>query len=318
VRGALRACDDAGIFVCYNLLVFEPEATLDLVRDNIRFVRDHAHHPVNFCRAEPYFGTALHRELSALQDLDGSYLGFNYRIADDRAELAFRICSAAFRERNFAPRGVANRYMGLGYAANVIRRFFDHEGDSRELWHRARRLTEAISRDTADFLERAVNLAADVDLDDRERIERETALLGLAVAAADRRWHVELDELYDDMRAFTVAERRARPRLRPSPAFLKLRNGLALGLSLSAVFGGLDCSDDDPDGGGGEGGGRHRRIRARGTLAAARPSRPHPRRRPHQRRRRRGLEPRGGCVSVPQRNRRRQPCLGRARRRLLD
>ena len=38
------------------------------------------------------------------------------------------------RERNFAPNGVANRYMGLGYAANILRRF---HGDGRR--HRAPR-----------------------------------------------------------------------------------------------------------------------------------------------------------------------------------
>lgn len=260
VRGALKACREAGIFVCYNLLVFEPEATIDDVRENVRFIVDHADHPVNFCRAEPYFGTALHVQLSAEQDLGGSYLGFNYRIADTRTELLFRICSSAFRERNFAPSGVANRYMGLGYAANVIRRFHDTDGNTEVIVRRARDLTRLISLDTAQFLERAIALAERVALDDRETIERETALLGLAVAAADRRWHEELDVLYGDMREFA-----ANPPVpivhapRPTSRFHHLKRNVALGLSMAAVLSGCDAcveveTGSKPDAGTGAGG----------------------------------------------------------------
>lgn len=256
VRGALAACREAGIFVCYNLLVFEPDVTIENVRENVRFIVDHADHPVNFCRAEPYFGTALHVELAGRQDLGGSYLGFNYRIGDDRAELLFRICSAAFRERNFAPNGVANRYMGLGYAANVLRRFYDIGGNTASIARRARELTRRISLDTAEFLERAISLAERVALDDFETIERETARLGLAIATADRRFHEELDFLYADMRAFAASPpARALPATRPSPSFKHLKRSLALGLSMAVVVGGVDgCSDDETSGQGGQGG----------------------------------------------------------------
>lgn len=259
IRTAMKACDDAGIFVCYNLLVYEPEAKLEHIRENVRFVREHAHHPVNFCRAEPYYGTTLHRALEEEQDLSGTFLGFNYRIYDDRTELAFRICSSAFRERNFSPRGVANRYMGLGYAANVLRRFHNENGSAEVFYRRARILTEKISRDTADWLDRALDLAERVELKDRERIERETALLGLAIAAADKVWHAELDELYADMKAHTLGHSEVAPRRagrRHNESFAQLKRGMAVGLSLSAILGatGCDCNGDSPEGGNGGGG----------------------------------------------------------------
>jgi radical SAM superfamily enzyme YgiQ (UPF0313 family) len=256
VRGALAACREAGIFVCYNLLIFEPEATIADVRDNVRFIQDHADHPINFCRAEPYFGTALHMELSEQQDLGGSYLGFNYRIADDRTELLFRICSAAFRERNFAPNGVANRYMGLGYAANVLRRFHDTDGDTEQFTRRARALTREISLDTARHLERAIALAENANIDDFDTIERETALLGLSIAAADRRFHEELDRLFGEMNAFTMGP--AAPgayAARPSPRFLQLKAGLAVGLSMAVALSGCNgCVEVETAGTGGHGG----------------------------------------------------------------
>ena len=94
--------------------MFEPDASLDDVRTNIAFIREHAEHPVNFCRAEPYSGTPLQKRLQTRGSLNGSYLGWNYRIEDPRTETLFRVCAAAFRERNFACDGVANRAMGLG------------------------------------------------------------------------------------------------------------------------------------------------------------------------------------------------------------
>lgn len=253
VDQALAACREAGIFVCYNLLVFEPEATLADVRDNVRFIREHADHPVNFCRAEPYYGTSLQLGLAGEQDLGGSYLGFNYRIADDRTELLFRICSAAFRERNFATHGLANRYMSLGYAANVVRRFHDVAGNTRDLVRRARATTRRIALDTADFLDRAIDLAERVDLADRESIERETALLGLAIAASDRFWHEELDELYAEMRQFVDATPAPMLPLRPSARFRELKRGMAVGLSVAMLQGCDGCSDVENPGGGGSG-----------------------------------------------------------------
>jgi radical SAM superfamily enzyme YgiQ (UPF0313 family) len=245
IRGALAACREAGIFVCYNLLIFEPGATVGDVRENVRFIREHASHPINFCRAEPYFGTALHTELAAQQDLGGSYLGFNYRIADDRTELLFRICSAAFRERNFAPNGVANRYMGLGYAANILRRFHQDPRQTEPLARRALELTRRISLDTAALLERAITIAEQAELDEDETVERETAALGLAVAAADRRWHEELDEVFADMQALMVEARLAAPvALSPSPSFYSLKGTMAVGFSLAVTLGA--CTKEPP------------------------------------------------------------------------
>lgn len=240
VREALRACREAGIFVCYNLLVFEPESTLADLRENIDFIRAHADHPVNFCRAEPYYGTPLHLELAAKQDLGGSYLGWNYRIADDRAELAFRIASAAFRERNFAPDGVANRFMGLGYAAKVVSHFHGATSPAfaaraNALSLRALEVTRSISRDTADFLEETVVLAETLPLEDRERIERETALLGLRIAGVDARWHAVLDGLFADLDAL-AREQAEGPRARrvaPPRKLVDLARNAALGGALA-------------------------------------------------------------------------------------
>lgn len=241
ISEALRAADDAGIFTCYNLLLFEPDATLADVAENVAFIRAHATHPVNFCRAEPYYGTPMHRRLEQADAVTGSYLGFDYRIADDRAELLFRVCAAAFRERNFAPLGVGNRTMGLGYAAKVLQHFHEDEGPAgREalasLVRRATELTRQISLETADLLEKALRLAEGAVLpgapEDRDRVERETALLGLEIAALDAVRHRQIDALHAEMDRFAHGAKRAR---RPGaiPArLIQMAQGAALASAL--------------------------------------------------------------------------------------
>ncbi|MCC7535782.1 MAG: radical SAM protein [Deltaproteobacteria bacterium] len=245
IREALSACREAGIFNCYNLLMFEPDATMEHVRENIQFIRTNCDRPVNFCRAEPYHGTPLHVELSAIQDLGGSYMGWNYRIADDRTEMMFRVCSAAFRERNFATQGVANRYMGIGYAANVVKRFYPAVG-AQTLWERARDLTTAISLDTAEHLERAADLVESTALGDHDALARQTALLGLAIAEADRRFHHELDGLYADFNhhAARVREQRGTHKRSQIPRkLLGIARSVMVGASLATL--GSACGDDD-------------------------------------------------------------------------
>lgn len=229
---ALTACREAGIFVCYNLLIFEPDSRTDHIHENIAFIRRHPHYPVNFCRAEPYFGTPLHHALDARNQLSGSYLGFDYRIDDDRSELLFRICAAAFRQRNFAPDGIANRYMGAGYAAKLLEQFHpERPVEVREMLERADDVTRGISLETARFLEEAVSLA--LDGHDHETITRGTADLGMRVAAADARWHAELDELYADMTKLN--ERRPRRALPIPPKLQHLARSMMLGASLGAA-----------------------------------------------------------------------------------
>jgi hypothetical protein len=196
----LDAFSEAGIFACYNLLVFEPESTLDDVAQNLAFMRGHASTPVNFCRAEPYLGTPMHRRLQAAGKLQGGFLGSDYRIQDDRAELLFRISASAFREHNFGSRGVANRYMSLGYSAKLLQTFYkDTTGQVASLMERAQEITRSITLDTAELLDHALDIAAHMELADHDGIARKTALLGLRVAASDRIWHAAMDALERDM-----------------------------------------------------------------------------------------------------------------------
>jgi hypothetical protein len=207
MAAALDAFAAAGIFTCYNLLLFEPQATLDDVAMNISFMREHAVHPINFCRAEPYLGTPMHQHLQAAGKLRGGFLGWDYRIDDDRTELMFRIAASAFRERNFAADGAANRYMALGYTAKILDVFYkDSGGRCASFMERAQEITRSLTLDSAELLEQALDIAAKADLGNHDQIARLTARLGLRVAASDRVWHAAMDALERDMATFARGE----------------------------------------------------------------------------------------------------------------
>jgi anaerobic magnesium-protoporphyrin IX monomethyl ester cyclase len=248
LQRALAAFADAGIYTCYNLLLFEPDARLEHVRENIAFMRAHAEFPVNFCRAEAYHGTPLYQRLRERGALIGNYLGWDYRISDDRTELAFRITAAVFRERNFDAVGVANRYIGIAYLAQLLKTFFDCSGaDERRVLRQSRELVTAITRESAEFLERVVDIAEHADLGDADAICRETARLGLELSACNRHWHAELDELETSIRL--CAERNPRKRAQgrlPERARALFQQLTVAGCLVTSVPG---CGGESDDGG---------------------------------------------------------------------
>jgi anaerobic magnesium-protoporphyrin IX monomethyl ester cyclase len=245
IHAAIDACNRAGINACYNLLVFEPEATLDDLRANLAFIRSHPGNPVNFCRAEPYLGTPLHTALSATGRLEGDHLAWGYRIEDDRTELAFRIAAAVFRQRNFDAAGVANRTMGLQYAARILERFYaERDGTRAALIARCAELTRQISLETADFFEEVLDIAT-ASAGDAERTLRETALLGLRLLRADQERHQAMDDLYGAIEAFACgAPARAQVSHSSSRLGEHVRTA-ALGASLALSV--VGCRQRHPD-----------------------------------------------------------------------
>ncbi len=252
---ALAAVNAAGIFACYNLLVFEPETTLDDVRENIAFIRNHPDNPLNFCRAEPYHGTPLWHRLRASDKLEGSWLGWDYHLQDPKAELLSRITSVVFRQRNFDPVGIANRSMSLGYLARILKHF--HNGNPARVARfgaRAKELTRQVSIDTADFFEQCVELVERLGTTNRERVERETVRLGMRLAERDGELHMFMDQFVTDAEQY-AAEQQSVERRMPLPARLyEALTGLALAGCVATVHPGCggeaDSNDQGPLAGG--------------------------------------------------------------------
>jgi radical SAM superfamily enzyme YgiQ (UPF0313 family) len=124
ILNALRVLNDLDVHVAYNLLMFEPDTTLEDVLVNLRFMERHLDNPANFCRAECYAGTGLERKLRAEGRLLGDCWGYDYRLEDPRAEAFHQIANLAFFDRNFNNNGLHYFNMQVDFYLQLLRRFF--------------------------------------------------------------------------------------------------------------------------------------------------------------------------------------------------
>ncbi len=222
---ALQVVRDLDLHAAYNLLLLNPDSTLEDVAGNVAFLRRHAHHPTNFCRTEVYAGTPLERRLRAAGRLVGDLWGYDYRIADPRAEAAFEVIRVAFAERNYGAECLHHLAMSLDYEVHLLERFF---GRAPALRRAADRLVVAINRNTADHLDALVD-ALRAGVPTPGALAELTARTAAAIAADDRR-------LAAEARALLVRIREAAARRVEHPSWLRTATaaGLAAALAVSA------------------------------------------------------------------------------------
>lgn len=224
VEDNLRALDVLGrldVHTCFNLLVLNPDSTLEDLADNVAFLRAHPEHAMNFCRTEIYAGTPLERRLRKQDRLLGDYWGYDYRIVDPRAQAAFEIFYPAFEARNYGDEGLHHLTMQIDYEQQLLAKFF---GPHPALKSRVKRLIERVNLNTAEHLEAVVAAIPKLGtpeqrqrfmLDTRDRVHADNARLGGEVKA-----------LLDEIRSAPF-----RPARRAKPPFVEL----ALAASLAAV-----------------------------------------------------------------------------------
>ncbi len=183
-RRALEVLRALDVYASFNLLIFDPEATLAGVARNLDFMEEFADCPSNFCRAEVYAGTPLQRMLGQQRRLRGDYFGWSYELRDPRVEVLFRIALTAFAGRNFRQAGVAHLNMGLRFDGEVVRRFWPEAWD-RE-WHaRATEFSRRVGRDSVALMRDAHAFVTTADVHDHTTVKAFTLDLARRVGAAD-------------------------------------------------------------------------------------------------------------------------------------
>jgi len=123
ILDALRILNDFDVHIAYNLLMFEPDTTLDEILVNLRFMERHIENPFNFCRAEAYPGTGLERKLLSEGRLLGDEFGYDYRLKDPRSEAFHQVTNYAFFDRNFSDFGLHYFNMQVDFYFQLLRRF---------------------------------------------------------------------------------------------------------------------------------------------------------------------------------------------------
>jgi len=192
-RAALAQLLELGLYACFNLLLFDPDSTVGSLEENVRFLREAAAVPMNFCRTEIYVGTPLHKRMAREGRLRGDSFGWDYTIADPRAEVAFRLFARAFHDRNFRPDGLMNSNLGLGYHLHLLRHFYPR-AVTPALLEAAEQTVTRVNLDCVSWLEQILDFARSDRALDPAAVEGQGEWLAAQLARANRDLEAQVDE----------------------------------------------------------------------------------------------------------------------------
>jgi len=144
---AMRILDELGIFVCFNMLIFDPDTTLNSLEQNLAFMETYAGTPLNFGRVELYAGTPLLTRMQQEGRCRGDYLGWDYSLATPEVQRVFELAMRCFYARNFAAGALANRLQATRFDVEVARHF--HQNVFQEAWlDQAKDLSRRLTNDS--------------------------------------------------------------------------------------------------------------------------------------------------------------------------
>lgn len=180
----LDLCRELGISAQFTIMLFHPDATMSTVREDVAFMRRHAHHALGFCRAEIYAGTPLEQRMIAEGRAFGDYLARAYSFRDPSVELLCKLWRRCFAARCTASHGILNVAIGMNYRAAVLRRFHQRPG-MQALAGRIEAFCREVNTDTLDRFEALVDACTGhADLSDAAAAE---AVREIARGEADSR-----------------------------------------------------------------------------------------------------------------------------------
>jgi len=148
---ALQILSDFDLHVTFNLLIFDPETIVTDIRENISFMRQYSHMPLNFARTEVYSGTPLESILRRQKRLQGNMFGYSYDICDRHAQQAFEMFTQIFLPRNFDADGMNLQAMKLDYYLYLLKHFYPNRA-SPELIRNVKSLICKLNNNSADLL----------------------------------------------------------------------------------------------------------------------------------------------------------------------
>jgi len=193
---AIRLCREHGIVPSFNLMIFDPDCSLEDVAHTLSFARETIDLPWNMCRTEIYSGTPLLQRLQSEGRLAGDYRSYGYRMRDARAELMFRILRVALHERAFAFDSLLNRLISLSFARQLHERFFPGS-ESRQLSDETFALLRTVHEDTLQILQQAFAMAETPGRLDAVETQREAVAMALAASRRDLDWYARAGQLWE-------------------------------------------------------------------------------------------------------------------------
>jgi anaerobic magnesium-protoporphyrin IX monomethyl ester cyclase len=148
---AIDVAKSLGLFVCFNILMFDPDTTLASVRKNLDFIEYASDFPFNFGRVELYAGTPLLARMQAEGRCRGDYLQWDYDLSAGDIQRFYDLAMACFLPRNFGEDALANTIQGMRFDLEIVRRFHGEVHDGR-LYEAGRALSRRLALDSVETL----------------------------------------------------------------------------------------------------------------------------------------------------------------------
>lgn len=149
---------NSNIYTCFNLLMFEPDATIESLTTNLNFIKRYGCNPFFFGRVELYAGTPLLKRMQRENLATGNYLSWNYQLRDPAAQRAFEYYMHSFYDRNFSPDSPVLSLMTAKHDIEICRIF--HPDIYKQEWlERVNHLCQNLADDTVAHMSTILDLA---------------------------------------------------------------------------------------------------------------------------------------------------------------
>jgi anaerobic magnesium-protoporphyrin IX monomethyl ester cyclase len=204
---ALSLLRGLGLHTSFNLLMFEPDATVSDLRDNVAFIRRWAQVPLNFCSTVVYSGTPLEARLREQGRLEGDYFAYHYRMGDPRVQRVFDFVRHVFTARQFDDDGMNLQTMKIEYYLQILRHFWP-ERVRPTLQRKAADLVRRVNTDSADLLDEICNFVESHDLADEKAAAALAAEMLARRQAFDAKAFPQSQEIVGEIRRLGAAGER--------------------------------------------------------------------------------------------------------------
>ena len=171
-HAAIDVVRELDLFTCFNMLIFDPDTTIESLETNLAFMRDAADHMFNFARVELYAGTPLLARMQAEGRCRGDYMQWDYDLASPEVHRVYELAMRCFEPRNFGEAAVVTRLMATRFDVEVARRFHPDLYDGAWL-DETKELSRLLGLDSVRGLERILAHVKTRPVETDEELARE-------------------------------------------------------------------------------------------------------------------------------------------------
>jgi radical SAM superfamily enzyme YgiQ (UPF0313 family) len=193
-RRALRVLNRVGMLADFGLIIFDPDSTVDDLRANLDFLHEMGgagQAPLSFGRLEVYAGTPILARLQREHRLTGTYMAWNYTIADPRVEMLWRLMIATMRHRQYDNDGLAKQ-CSIAYYELMIYRYLHADRYDPALGETLRQIVARANNQSLAMFEEMFAFVLDGQIQDTAQVNERAAAWASRINLFDLEAEAEL------------------------------------------------------------------------------------------------------------------------------